>query len=362
MASKDAVKGYILEEVLAYLIRNAGYELIVDPEQDPSSLDWRGNGLVVIGRGSVHQVDVLGQLEWIPSFTFPIRLFAEAKFRSSTTGLNTVRNAVGTILDINQRYTSLIDESGHNVQFHPKFQYAYALFSTSGFTEPATTMALAHQISLIDLSGPEFERLRRVITDGVEQFGYQVRHEDLLGIRHYLRNNFNIIPPGLSFESAYAAQNRRTEEKDYNLGQIVKTTYEYGELFVGMANGPFMLLLKADNPENFLNYSTQYPSHDVRITWNPEINDGKTWEIRPIYAERPYRLTFSLPSLLAGWIFESSQESRARAIDIKKRFLSSISVYTKREGQDHLFRLNFRVDETLNEMKTRGGTWRTSSI
>lgn len=88
MASKDAVKGYILEEVLAYLVRNAGYELIVDPELDPSSLEWRGNGLVVIGRGSAHKVDVLGQLEWIPSFTFPIRLFAEAKFRSSPTGLN----------------------------------------------------------------------------------------------------------------------------------------------------------------------------------------------------------------------------------------------------------------------------------
>lgn len=99
---KDALKGYILEEVLAYLIRTTGYALLVDPQQDPRDLAKRGNGLVVKGRGSEHQVDVLGQLEWTPAFTFPLRLFVEAKFRTKKTGIDAVRNAIGILLDINQ--------------------------------------------------------------------------------------------------------------------------------------------------------------------------------------------------------------------------------------------------------------------
>ena len=102
MISRDALRGYILEEVLAYLIRNTGYRLLVDERQDPQELDWKHNGLVVIGRGSVHQVDVLGELAWIPAFTYPLRLFVEAKFRKSRTSIGVVRNIVGTLLDVNQ--------------------------------------------------------------------------------------------------------------------------------------------------------------------------------------------------------------------------------------------------------------------
>jgi hypothetical protein len=105
--SLESFKGKVLEEVLAYLIRNAGYQLLVDPSQDPTELARRGNGLVVKGRGAVHQVDVLGQLGWIPAFTFPIRLFVEAKWHeSSKTGLPEVRNAVGVLQDVNQNFSS----------------------------------------------------------------------------------------------------------------------------------------------------------------------------------------------------------------------------------------------------------------
>jgi hypothetical protein len=35
MIGKESLKGYILEEVIAYLIKNTGYNLLVDPIQDP---------------------------------------------------------------------------------------------------------------------------------------------------------------------------------------------------------------------------------------------------------------------------------------------------------------------------------------
>ncbi len=104
--TKEALQGYILEEALAYLIRNTGYKLLVDEKQDNRELKNGANGLLVRGRGSLHQVDVLGELSWVPAFTYPIRLFVEAKFRGKKTGITTVRNAIGVLSDINQNLIS----------------------------------------------------------------------------------------------------------------------------------------------------------------------------------------------------------------------------------------------------------------
>jgi hypothetical protein len=169
-------KGRLLEEVLAYLIRNSGYQLLVDPSQDPQELARRGNGLVVKGRGAVHQADVLGQLGWIPAFTFPIRLFVEAKWhRESKTGLADVRNAVGVLQDVNQNFFARND--GGRTRLVRRFNYCYSLFSTTGFTAPAQEMALAHQISLIDLSGAEFDDLRQIVDD-LGEFLYNIDEEE----------------------------------------------------------------------------------------------------------------------------------------------------------------------------------------
>jgi hypothetical protein len=352
MASVDSTRGYILEEVLAYLIRNAGYKLLVDPEQDPYDLGWENNGLVVKGRGTCHQVDVLGQFEWPPPFTFPIRLFSEAKFRSDTTGLAVVRNAVGTILDINQRYSPLLEEEAGTVRFRTKYHYSYALFSTSGFSDPAIAMAMAHQVSLIDLGGIEFQDLRDAISNAIPTSMKKVARKAVRGMRHVLRTELGTVPSGLSDESHYIRQGDSASTEGLNLEEIIDTAYDYGEVFVGMANGPFMLLLKADRPQDFLRYATRRPSHDVTILWNPRVEEGRTWEIDPV--ERvdtlSYRLSFRLPDLLAKWIFESYGEARKRALFAKRRFLSSITVYTRRDGEDHLFRLNFSARDTLRQI------------
>jgi hypothetical protein len=98
--SPEALAGYILEELLAYLLRNAGYRLLTDESQDPHELASRHHGLVIRGRGAEHQVDVLGELLWIPAFTFPIRLVLEAKCRKRTTDISTVRGMVAAALEL----------------------------------------------------------------------------------------------------------------------------------------------------------------------------------------------------------------------------------------------------------------------
>jgi len=51
--ARDTLRGYVLEEVLGYLIRNTGYRLLVDTSQDPEELGWRHNGLVVKWRADL---------------------------------------------------------------------------------------------------------------------------------------------------------------------------------------------------------------------------------------------------------------------------------------------------------------------
>ena len=163
--TKASLKGYLLEELLAYLIRNTGYKLLVDPRQDTKELARRGHGLEVKGRGSYHQVDVLGQLGWIPAFTFPIRLFVEAKCRSKTTGIPVVRAMIGMLADINQNYSPIQASRGKKKILSKRYTYCGAIFSTSGFSEYATDLAVAHHVSLIDLSGPDFHDLRSLLDD-----------------------------------------------------------------------------------------------------------------------------------------------------------------------------------------------------
>lgn len=90
-------------------------------------------------------------------FYFPLRLFVEAKALGRPVGLSHVRNAVGVIEDVNQKYTR------REVGRRPLrcYSYRYALFSTSSFTGNAADFALAHQVSLIDLGGPSFHDLRQ---------------------------------------------------------------------------------------------------------------------------------------------------------------------------------------------------------
>lgn len=351
--SKAALRGYLLEEVLAYLIRRTGYGLLVDPTQDPRNLERRGSGLVIKGRGAVHQVDVLGQLKWIPAFTFPLRLFVEAKFRGKTTGIEVVRNAVGVLLDLNQK-----DSLGMNLKPLPqKYHYAYAVFSTSGFSEPAMEMALAHQISLIDLSGPEFDSLRNGIERAAEAVLDSIAPSEsadgdaasrptrgpklVSSVRNVLRRRLGTLPEEIQLPSTL----EQTLETN-TLDSAAAAATEYGELFVAMANGPFMLLLKADDPAAFLNYTARHPRHEVNIRWSERINQGQTWSVTPSGDEGSYRLSFRLPTLLAEWVFEAeSGDTPERALQVKSKYFSEITIYRHVNGEDHLFRLVYDAEQ-----------------
>jgi len=119
----------------------------------------------------------------------PVRLFLEAKFRSAPCDLKMARNALGVIQDVNQNYASN-DSSRTRRRFH----YCYALFSTSGFTDDAQDFALAHQLSLVDLSGQSFAKLRATVGTAAQELrSTAIRHEDATFSINWLRGTLRAL-------------------------------------------------------------------------------------------------------------------------------------------------------------------------
>jgi hypothetical protein len=71
MTNSAVLRGYLLEEALAWLLRNTGYRLLVHKSQDPNELVMNGDTLFVQGRGTTHQADVLGEFALTPAFSLP---------------------------------------------------------------------------------------------------------------------------------------------------------------------------------------------------------------------------------------------------------------------------------------------------
>jgi hypothetical protein len=350
--SVDTLAGYILEELIAYLIRNTGYRLLVDASQDPHELKNESNGLNIIGRGALHQVDVLGELSWIPAFTFPLRLVIEAKCRKTKAGIDVTRALMATLTDVNQNH-SLTRRQDPASPPRPKYMYVGAVFSASGFSSRAADLALAHGISLVDLNTTEFKPLvdaarasaaALVGKDPESEEGVVDQHEIsgnrfIRAVRIALRQRLRTLP-----EDFYSRQTDAAPDTMSALDAAIKVAQAVGELFAGMAAGPYLLLLKADNRDRFVEYATKYPSHPISIEWSKRVEEGQTWYIAPRDDPAAYRLSFRLPEQIGSWIFRSANLRRA-ALAAKQDFFSTISIYRREPDRDLLIRLSFQPDD-----------------
>ncbi|MFI6165551.1 hypothetical protein ACIBCN_02080 [Nocardia sp. NPDC051052] len=386
------VRGYVLEELLARLLQDNGYRLLVAADQDREALKDSGRGLLVRGRGTTHQVDVLGELDLPLPFSLPLRLFVEAKHRNRRTGIQHVRNAYGTIRDVNEHYGTQTPGAYHIPM--KRYQYQYALFSASGFTRPAQEYALAQQISLIDLSNPGFDALLAAADDIATQIVDLAAKAGLASlplnqVRHALRHTLGTWPTnvddedfpdlaahihqmrGPAGESAFPAPAfglavaHDREQAGLNVAQLrdepgdeYYESYEYyqdsplarelptGRLAaivtglgdVGLDNfvlgfppAPFVLVLQVDNPEAFAEYVDNAHNTDVRVTldYPRDRRDNrplsKDWEIVPKDGEAGFRLSFTLPAILADWML-SGEVPIWSLREAKSTLLSSIAI------------------------------------
>jgi hypothetical protein len=353
MIRAESLAGYILEEVLASFIQTAGYQLITDPLQDPDDLAANNAGdLLVRGRGADHQVDVLGEFTITPAFSMPLRLVVEAKIRKVAMGIEVLRNAVGTINDVNEAWMTLYSEN--RIRRH----YRYALFSTSGFTKPAQSYAIAHQIALLDLSGPEWGFLRNDVTQAADDLIRAVPEEwnqpyPVRQLRRVLRSTLGTAQTGWSNSLANEASSALSMQ-DVTTDLRRRLAASLGGALLAFPAAEQVLLARPDDLGAFLAWADHNPEHEVilRLLRDETGTRGSTWTVQPASDPTGYSLRVTLPTAVEHRALAESD--RRRSVRVAKGALgASLDIFwDPGEGEEaqllsgpRIFRLQFAESE-----------------
>ncbi|MFC9953299.1 hypothetical protein [Streptomyces prasinus] len=346
MVGLRTLQGYLLEEVLAWLLRSSGYRLLTEAD-DTARHPWkvlerRKHGLVVRGRGAWHQADALGEFPYVPPFSLPIRLFAEAKFTSYRVGLAVVRNGHGVVHDLNEGVVTTLSNGAGPRRPRTRYHYSYAIFSTSGFTRDAQEFALAHQISLIDLSLPDFKPLcglvkaaAKSVYDATKQMPPSQR-PTVYEIRNYVRRHLLDM-----HEDPVPSSTSVTRPLDMLVADLQCLSLG---LVLAFPAAPFVLGLVSDDLQHFFRYAREHPTHAVRVRRSERKAGHPLWSLEPREG-RAYRLTFSLPEYVEDWILDQEEGTRSRTRWTARDLLSAITLYWVDEGHTHTFRLHYDPDE-----------------
>ncbi|MFI6935719.1 hypothetical protein [Streptomyces sp. NPDC050287] len=356
MVGLVTLRGYLLEEVLAWLLRSSGYRLLTE-DDDQARPPWkvlekRKHGLVVRGRGAWHQADTLGEFQYVPPFSLPIRLFAEAKFIRPKVGLATVRNGHGVVHDLNENVVTTLGNGSGPHRPRARYHYSYAIFSTSGFTQDAQEFALAHQISLIDLSLPDFQPLcdlvrvaAKSVYDAMKPMPPSQR-PTVYKIRNYLRRHLLDL-----WDEPAADASSVTDPLDI-LAAGLRRRSSLG-LVLAFPAAPFVLGLVSDDLNAFVRYAREQPTHAVRVHRSHRSVGHPLWLIEP-RAGPAYRLTFSLPEQVEAWILDQEEETRSRTHWMTRNLLAAITMYWVDENYPHTFQLQYSSSE-FREVSGRPG-------
>lgn len=316
--NKQQAKGYLLEIVLSKLIEVNGYEVIGEHNipyeysvpYEEQEIVSNSNGLNVRGRGGYHQFDTLGTFKITPPFVYPLRLFVEAKCYASTkVGIDRVRMGVGVLNDINTNYAT-VDLSTEQLSIK-RYQYHYAIFSTSGFSKPAQRYAIAHKIHLIDLSNDAYKGIINLIEQIVDEL------MDNSDIDSSEFNNFKNLFSELIYDGYYYHGDNKFFVSDLlHLVRALKRNIENQFLYLATINSVHMIPLLANSEFNELLKSN--PHQNVSIHFNPENPDE--WIIVPIIDndEVPnLSISFTLPELLREYIYQDVEN----AMLVKEKFI-----------------------------------------
>ncbi|MFF3589016.1 hypothetical protein ACFYYI_17915 [Streptomyces sp. NPDC002387] len=339
MVHERVLRGYLLEEVVAWLLRSSGYELLSathDQEKNPAHrvLKQQHNGLAVRGRGAWHQADALGEFRYVPPFSLPVRLFVEAKFTGTNVGLPTVRNGHGVVHDVNENVVTSVHGAAPS-RPRPRYHYSYAIFSTAGFSRDAQEYALAHQISLIDLSMPDFEGLRNLVSRQAQRVHEVLdtlppkQRPRVHAVRTHLRHRLLQVVDDYSYfmyEDDVPVLPRSVTQPLDDIAQSLSSRQTPG-LVLAFPSGPFVLGLTSENLYTFVDYARRHPTHTVHLRRLPQIASHPVWQVRPAEGPGAYAMTFSLPEQVESWIRAQEETVNDRARWIKRNVLSTMTIY-----------------------------------
>lgn len=225
---------------------------------------------------------------------------------------------------LNANYQT-IDLNGDELLIQ-RFNYQYAIFSTSGFSENAIRLAIAYKITLIDLGGSEYYDLLHIIDEIAQNLlDWMKAHRISLNeVREYIRRilfNERLIGNGNEEEKYELLENI--------LGPFFKVIEEYGDLYLASINSPFSILIKPSSPDLFRSFigNVRKSTFEVRIHWYDD--EPEMWEIR-LDDNRfdELILKFYLPELIKQYVF-NRPNVLLNALNAKEQFFGSMIFYMR---------------------------------
>ena len=350
---KSQAKGYLLEIVLAKLLKVNGYDLVTSTDnEDNEIVDLPRNGLNIKGRGAYHQFDSLGTFRITPPFVYPIRLFLEAKFYTNNkVGIDRIRMGIGILQDVNTNY-STVDMTSQELKL-PKYNYNYALFSTSGFTDDAQRLAIAHKVYLMDLSSGYYSWIRDFINQVVDKLFADHNITD----DHISSDIFNDYKKNFSREINNLRDNQLDrwivfENQRSVVDEFVNQMQNAGSMYIASTKSTQIIALIPNNDEKFRKSLRRNPHQEVTITWNE--TERNVWVINPTKYDNDtnYELTFQLPFVIREYIFNNSVNQYKSAYDEKGRSFGMLSFIAYLDGiNPTLFTLKFNEEETKRRVE-----------
>lgn len=309
---RGQARGALLEIVLAKLIEINGYEVIrgVDNREIVS----KNNNLNLKGRGGFHQFDTLGRFKITPPFVYPLRLFVEAKFYAEKpVGIDKVRMGVGILEDVNTNY-STVDLADNELSVE-RYHYHYAIFSTTGFSEPAQRFAIAHRIHLVDLSGEDYSDITRTIYKIVECFSIVGTDE--------VRPTFKLFKMWFSKflwkEEKNLLYYKKFISSDFvkAINLVINLKSQISEQFMYLAtiNSPFIIPLLVNLSFNELLKRNHHQK--VGINWDEDEPDKWIIVAKDTQSNKNISISFTLPKLLRDYML-STDNINNTARDIKE--------------------------------------------
>lgn len=351
MPRDSQVRGMLLEEALLYLLRVSGYQT-VDRNvvfQDPTLFNGRA-GLEVKGRGGRHQIDAIADFRISHPFSHPQRLLVEAKCNrvSSVVGLEIIRNAVGVLKDVGERWVPIDSKKRTDKK---RYHYQYAIFSASGYTAEAKMYAFAQDIYLIPLAESRFiQPLIRSIRDfnndvvkkifRTKESGYLLK--DLRqDVRYHLRSTTEFGQRSLLGKTRIPSE----------FGQFISEVKRLDGAILATLGGQFPLFL-TPNPEQ--NLWELGDTVSVRFHW-----DSNSWYISNTEGKKLF--SFDLPTELQALYAVDGDLSLNRALDLKSERLQEIQAILTQEERVHV--LTMRLDtQWLDEVRNRLNQTQRSGI
>jgi len=188
---KGLVKGYVFESVIKILLERNQFKEV--QEDGYTVIQNRDNFIEIWGKGAKHQIDCPYFYPFAIPFVDRIRLLGEVKFHEKPIGKSVVREAIGTLKDVQDGQglsRQMAEFSRYYIEPTTDF---WIIISASGFVPEAWTLATAHGVKLISFENNFIvAEIKKKINELVDNIDVKATLSKINLFRNFLKNRLSI--------------------------------------------------------------------------------------------------------------------------------------------------------------------------